>query len=68
MVKDIKTEVPSLEQVLIVKEFLNVFPEALPGMPPDREIEFSIDVFPNIHSISISPYRIAPAEFKELKE
>ena len=68
MVRDIKVEVPSLEQVLIVREFLNVFPEELPGMPPNREIGFSIDVFPNIHSISIPPYRIAPAEFKELKE
>ena len=47
MVKDTKAEVPSLEQVPVVREFLDIFLEELPGMPPDREIEFQIDVFPN---------------------
>ncbi|XP_004516866.1 uncharacterized protein [Cicer arietinum] len=40
----------------------------LPLLPPDREIEFSIDLVPNTHHISISPYRMTPAELKELKE
>ena len=37
-------------------------------IPPEREIEFGIDLLPDTQPISISPYRMAPAEFKELKE
>ena len=37
-------------------------------MPPDREIEFGIDVFPNTQPIFIPPYRLAPTELKEMKE
>ncbi|XP_055800410.1 uncharacterized protein LOC129869841, partial [Solanum dulcamara] len=43
-------------------------PEDLPGVPPDREIDFGIDILPDIQPISIPPYRMAPAELKELKE
>ncbi|XP_073223443.1 uncharacterized protein [Cicer arietinum] len=46
----------------------DVFPEELPGLPPDREIEFSIDLVPNTHPISVPLYRMAPAELKELRE
>ena len=52
----------------MVCEFSDVFPEELPGLPPDREIEFCIDIVPNTDPISMSPYRMAPAELKELKE
>lgn len=51
----------------VVAEFPDVFPEEIPGMPPDREIEFTIDTFPDIRPISKAPYRMAPAELKELK-
>ena len=40
----------------------------LPGLPPDREIEFCIDVVPGTDPISMPPYRMAPAELKELNE
>ncbi|XP_070010160.1 uncharacterized protein [Nicotiana sylvestris] len=47
----------------------NVVPrDELPGIPPDREIDFGIDVIPGTQHISIPPYRMAPAELKELKE
>ena len=55
------------EEVLVVNEFPDVFPEDLPGLPPDREIEFVIDLLPGTAPISKAPYRMAPAELKELK-
>jgi len=57
-----------LEDIAVVKEYPDVFPEELPGLPPDRKIEFSIDLLPGSNSISKAPYRMAPAEMKELKE
>ncbi|WMV30377.1 hypothetical protein MTR67_023762, partial [Solanum verrucosum] len=57
-----------IESVLIVNEFLDVFPNDLPGVPPEREIDFGIDLLPDTQPISIPPYRMAPAELKELKE
>jgi len=55
------------EDVPIVKEFLDVFPEELPGLPPDREIAFEIELLPGTAPISKAPYRMAPAELKELR-
>ena len=52
----------------MVKEYPDVFSEELSGLPSDREIEFSIDLLPGSGSISKKPYRMAPAEMKELKE
>ncbi|XP_043817392.1 uncharacterized protein LOC122725037, partial [Manihot esculenta] len=52
----------------VVSEFLDVFPDELPGLPPAREIEFEIELMPGTRPISIPPYRMAPAELKELKE
>ena len=67
-VRDENSETPSIESVSVVNEFLDVFPEDLPGIPPEREIEFGIDLLPDTQPISIPPYRMAPAELKELKE
>ena len=57
-----------LENIPIVSEFPEVFPEDLPGLPPDKEIEFSVDLLPGSGPISKAPYRMAPTELKELKE
>jgi hypothetical protein len=57
-----------LENIPIVSEFPEVLPEDLPRLPPDREIEFSIDLLPGSGPISKAPYRMAPTELKELKE
>ncbi|WMV57559.1 hypothetical protein MTR67_050944, partial [Solanum verrucosum] len=57
-----------IESVPVVNEFLGVFPNDLPGVPPEREIDFGIDLLPDTQPISIPPYRMAPAELKELKE
>ena len=52
----------------VVSVFLDVFPDELPGLPPAREIKFEIELMPETRPISIPPYRMAPAELKELKE
>ncbi|XP_009791291.2 uncharacterized protein [Nicotiana sylvestris] len=60
-------QIPTLQLVPIVNKFPEVFPEDLPGIPPDREIDFGIDLLPGTKPISIPPYRMAPVELKELK-
>ena len=56
-----------LEDIPIVKEFPDVFPDDISGLPLDREVEFTIDLIPGTEPISIPPYRMAPAELRELK-
>ena len=56
-----------LEDIPVVREFPDVFPEDLPGIPPDREIDFHIKLAPGTEPISKAPYRTAPLELKELK-
>ncbi|XP_038977887.1 uncharacterized protein LOC108511168 [Phoenix dactylifera] len=68
MVMGTQLEELKLEDIPIVREFPDVFPEDLPGLPPDREVEFSIDLIPGTGPISKAPYRMAPAELKVLKE
>ena len=58
---------PSISDIPTVSDFSDVFPEELPEFPPHREIEFSIDVVPSATPTSITPYRMAPLELKELK-
>jgi hypothetical protein len=60
-------EVLQIEGVEIVKEFPDVFPSDLSGLPPRREVEFSISLLPGAAPISIASYRLAPAELLELK-
>jgi hypothetical protein len=50
--------------ILVVRDFLDVFPEELPGMPPDREVEFVIDLLPETAPISKRPYRMSVEELK----
>ncbi|KND56555.1 hypothetical protein BVER_03567 [Candidatus Burkholderia verschuerenii] len=57
----------SVDQVEVVKEFVDVFPETLSSAPPDRELEFTIDLVPGVEPISKTSYRMAPAELQELK-
>ena len=64
---DTEKEGQKLDSLPVVNEFVDVFPEDLPGLPPDREIKFSIDLQPGTTPISQAPYRMAPAELKELK-
>ncbi|XP_057452518.1 uncharacterized protein LOC130744344 [Lotus japonicus] len=55
-----------VRNILVVRDFVDVFPEDVPGLPPVRETEFSIDIMPGTGPISMAPYRMAPAELTEL--
>jgi hypothetical protein len=57
----------AVESMSVIKEFEDVFPEELPGMPPEREVEFYIDLIPGTAPIAKRPYRMAPTELAELK-
>ncbi|GJV55666.1 putative reverse transcriptase domain-containing protein [Tanacetum coccineum] len=63
-----KSEKKRLEDVPIVKNFPEVFPEDLPGLPHTRQVEFQIDLVPGAAPVARAPYRLAPSEMKELSE
>ncbi|GJT70084.1 putative reverse transcriptase domain-containing protein, partial [Tanacetum coccineum] len=55
-----------LEDVPVICEFPDVFPEDLPGLPPSRQVEFVIELVPGAAPVARAPYRLAPSEMKEL--
>jgi hypothetical protein len=57
-----------VESILVVYEYPDVFLDELPGMPPDRDIEFAIELQPGTAPISKRPYRMPPAELAKLKK
>jgi hypothetical protein len=61
------TTAQNLEDILVACEFSDVFPEDLPGMPPDRDVEFVIELQPGMAPISRRPYKMTPKELAELK-
>jgi hypothetical protein len=65
--KDREKESELLADIPIVKEFPDVFLEELPGLPPKREVEVSIDIILGSVPIAQSPYKMTPAELAELK-
>ncbi|XP_035841368.1 uncharacterized protein LOC118488233, partial [Helianthus annuus] len=67
-IKDISASIKSIDSHSVVREYPDVFPDELPGLPPDRQLEFTIDLIPGAEPISKAPYRMAPMELKELKE
>ncbi|CAL8153028.1 unnamed protein product [Prunus armeniaca] len=62
-----EVEKSPIQLIPVVKEFSDVFPEELLGLPPEREVEFAIEIYPGTTPISIPPHRMAPVELKELK-
>ena len=56
-----------VDEIPVVREFLDVFPDDIAGLPPDREVKFTINLVSGTEPISIPPYRMAPAELRELK-
>ncbi|KAL0534051.1 hypothetical protein IC582_028328 [Cucumis melo] len=66
-VVDTRESEVSLSSEPVVREYPDVFPDELPGLPPSREIDFAIELEPGTAPISRAPYRMAPAELKELK-
>ena len=67
LVLDPKRGQVSLQDNSVIKEFSYVFPEELPGLPPEREVDPSIEVVQGTTPISRASYRMAPTELKELK-
>jgi hypothetical protein len=61
-------KVTTSEEIKVVQEYLDVFPEELSGMPPDRDIEFLIELLPGTPPISKRPYRMPVNELVELKK
>ncbi|GJS82960.1 putative reverse transcriptase domain-containing protein [Tanacetum coccineum] len=61
-----KSEEKRLEDVPTVRDFPEVFPKDLPGLPPTRQVEFHIDLVPGAAPMARSPYRLAPSELQEL--
>ena len=56
-----------VEKIPIVREFPDVFPEELLGIPLEREVDLSIEIVPGTAPVCRAPYRMAPVELKELK-
>ncbi|XP_074288577.1 uncharacterized protein LOC141613730 [Silene latifolia] len=65
---DTSMERPQVQELLVVREFEDVFPEELPGLPPPREVEFGVDLKPGEGSISKTPYRKGPKELEKMKK
>jgi hypothetical protein len=63
-----QTKAIALEDIRVVQDYLDVFPEELPGVPPDRDIEFLIELFPGTPPISMWPHRMPVNELVELKK
>ena len=56
-----------VDEIPVIREFPYVFPNDIAGLPPEREVEFTIDLIPGTEPISIPPYRMATTELRELK-
>jgi hypothetical protein len=59
--------IPEMQDILVVCEFPDVFPEDLPGLPPERDVEFVIELKPGTAPVSRRSYRMPPNELAELK-
>ena len=67
LILDSKRGQVDVEKIPVVREFPDVFSEELPGIPLEREVDLSIEIVPGTTPVSRAPYRMAPAELKELK-
>nr|GFB51024.1 putative reverse transcriptase domain-containing protein [Tanacetum cinerariifolium] len=61
-----KSDEKQLKNIPVVREFPDVFPEELPGLPPVHQVEFQIDLIPGAAPVARAPYRLAPLELQEL--
>ncbi|GJR49707.1 putative nucleotidyltransferase, ribonuclease H [Tanacetum coccineum] len=63
---NVKVDEPKIDDIPIVREYVDVFPEDLPGLPPLRQVEFRIDLVAGATPVARSPYHLAPSEMQEL--
>ena len=67
VILDSKRGQVEVEKIPVVREFLDVFPEELPGIPLEREVDLAIEIIPGTVPMSRALYKMAPTELKELK-
>ena len=63
-----KSTTEQIRSILVVDEYVDVFPEEIPELLARREVDFTIDLIPGVGLVSMAPYRMAPAELAELKK
>ncbi|GJU54062.1 putative reverse transcriptase domain-containing protein [Tanacetum coccineum] len=63
---NVKVDEPKMGDISVVRDFVDVFSEDLSGLPPQRQVEFRIDLIPGATPVAKSPYRLAPSEMQEL--
>ncbi|KAJ0770963.1 putative nucleotidyltransferase, Ribonuclease H [Helianthus annuus] len=68
LVTDASTKEKRIEDIPVVRDFPQVFPEDLPGLPPHRQVEFQVELAPGAAPIARTPYRLAPTELEELSK
>nr|KAJ0188146.1 hypothetical protein LSAT_V11C900481340 [Lactuca sativa] len=68
LVVDVGQEMKYIKNIAVVRDFPNIFSEELPGLSPQRQVEFRIDLVPGATPVAKSPYRLAPIEMQELSE
>ncbi|GJU41832.1 putative reverse transcriptase domain-containing protein [Tanacetum coccineum] len=66
--KNAKVDEPKISDISVVREFVEVFPDDLKGLPPQRQVEFCIELIPGATPVAKSSYRLAPSEMQELSE
>ncbi|GKB79674.1 putative reverse transcriptase domain-containing protein [Tanacetum coccineum] len=66
--KNEKVDEPKISDISVVREFVEVFPDDLKGLPPQLQVEFRIELIPGATLVAKSPYRLAPSEMQELSE
>ena len=67
ILEDSRDENPRLEDYQVLQEFKDVFPDEIPGIPPKRDIDFTIELVPGEALVSKAPYRMSTQEMLELK-
>ncbi|GJV10653.1 putative reverse transcriptase domain-containing protein [Tanacetum coccineum] len=63
---NVKVDEPNMGDISVVRDLVDVFPEDLSGLPPQRQVEFRIDLIPGATPVAKSPYRLAPSKMQEL--
>ncbi|GKA62231.1 putative reverse transcriptase domain-containing protein [Tanacetum coccineum] len=66
--KNAKVDKPKISDISVVREFVEIFPDDLKGLPPQRQVEFCIELIPGETPVAKSPYRLTPSEMQELSE
>ncbi|GJV48465.1 putative reverse transcriptase domain-containing protein [Tanacetum coccineum] len=63
---NVKVDEPKMGDISVVRDLVDVFPEDLSGLPPQRQVEFRIDLIPGATPVAESPYRLAPSKMQKL--